>query len=63
MLVIPMQVFRFHQINVLKRQKCRVNFYKCGDELTQPHYLSWKNIVAPKPDFHRPDFFGAAEFM
>ena len=62
-LVIPVQVFRFHQINPLKGQKCRVNFYKCGDDLTQPHYLAWNNIIAPKPDFHRPDFFGAGEFF
>lgn len=62
MLIIPMQVFCFHQVNVLKGKKCRVNFYKCGDDLTQPHYLAWKNIVIPKPDFHQPDFFGNAEF-
>ena len=62
-LAIPLPVFRFHQINSLKGRKCRVNFYKCGDDLTQPHYLAWNNIVAPKPDFHQPDFFGAAEFV
>ena len=62
MLVIPIRVFCFHQVNVLKGKKCRVNFYKCGDDLTQPHYLAWRNIVTPKPDFHQPDFFGNAEF-
>ena len=62
MLVIPIQVFCFHQVNVLKGKKCRVNFYKCGDDLTQPHYLAWRNIVTPKADFHQPDFFGNAEF-
>jgi hypothetical protein len=62
MLVIPIQVFCFHPVNILKGKKCRVNFYKCGDDLTQPHYLAWRNIVTPKPDFHQPDFFGNAEF-
>lgn len=62
-LVIPVQVFHFHYLSSLKGQKCRVNFYKCGDDLTQPHYLAWNNIVAPKPDFHQPDFFGAAQFV
>lgn len=62
-LVVPVRVFRFHQINSLKGQRCRVNFYKCGDDLTQPHYLAWKNIVAARPDFHQPDFFGEAEFV
>lgn len=38
------------------------NFYKCGDETVQPHYLSWNPIDTPKPDFHRPEFFGTLKF-
>ena len=34
------------------------NFYKCGDKTAHPHFLSWNKIDAPKPDFHRPEFFG-----
>ena len=33
------------------------NFYKCGDETTIPHFLSWMPVEAPKPDFHRPECF------
>lgn len=33
------------------------NFYKCASKATQPHYLSWKPISTPKPDFHRTEFF------
>ncbi|WP_350005689.1 carbohydrate-binding family 9-like protein, partial [Phocaeicola dorei] len=40
----------------------RANFYKCGDELQKPHFLSWSPIKIEKPDFHRPDFFGLLEF-
>ena len=36
----------------------RANFYKCGDKTAHPHYVSWSPIDTPKPDFHRPDFFG-----
>lgn len=36
----------------------RGNFYKCGDLTAHPHYLSWNPIRTPKPDFHRPEFFG-----
>jgi len=36
----------------------RGNFYKCGDLTAHPHYLSWNPIGTPKPDFHRPEFFG-----
>ena len=29
----------------------RANFYKCGDELQKPHFLSWNPIKIEKPDF------------
>lgn len=34
------------------------NFYKCAGKSSQPHYLSWSQIVSEKPNFHLPDFFG-----
>ena len=37
------------------------NIYKCGDKTAHPHFLSWAPIDTPKPDFHRPEFFG--EFL
>ena len=36
----------------------RANFYKCGDKTAHPHFLSWSPVETPKPDFHRPEFFG-----
>lgn len=36
----------------------RANFYKCGDNTAHPHFLSWSPVETPKPDFHRPEFFG-----
>lgn len=42
--------------------KIRGNFYKCGDETVQSHYISWNDIALEKPDFHRPDFFGELVF-
>lgn len=33
------------------------NFYKCGDALSRPHYVSWAPIQTPAPDYHRPEFF------
>ncbi len=35
----------------------RGNFYKCGDGLTTPHYVSLFPIVTDRPNFHRPDSF------
>lgn len=40
----------------------KANFYKCGDETSVPHYLSWNPIKLEKPDFHRPEFFGELQF-
>lgn len=37
------------------------NFYKCGDMTEHVHYLSWNDIDTPKPDYHRPEFFGILE--
>lgn len=60
--VIPLAVFLYHPLSSLHGRSCRVNFFKCGDRLPKPHYLSWKNIVCEEPDFHRPEAFGAAQF-
>lgn len=40
----------------------RANFYKCGDDLSHPHWLTWAPIDNPTPDFHRPEFFGELHF-
>lgn len=43
-------------------ESIRANFYKCGDKTAHPHFLSWNPIDLPKPDFHRPEFFGELRF-
>lgn len=35
----------------------RANFYKCADETSSPHFLTWAPVSTPEPDFHRPEFF------
>ena len=60
-LVIPYTVFFKHQITSLDGKEIKANFYKCGDELQTPHFLSWNPIEIEQPDFHRPDFFGMLE--
>ncbi len=59
---IPFKVFYYHNINTLAGKRCRVNFFKCGDELPEPHFLVWNNIKTNQPDFHVPAFFGSMEF-
>ena len=60
--VIPIESFFQHHIKTIKGKTCRANFYKCGDGLTKPHYLSWNNIETTKPDFHTPQYFGEIVF-
>ncbi len=54
--VIPFQLIGVDPKHLPK--SIRANFYKCGDKTAHPHYLSWSPIDTPKPDFHRPEFFG-----
>lgn len=61
-LVLPASAFFKHHIASFAGTTIRANFYKCGDKLRRPHYLSWNPILLPKPNFHCPDFFGELTF-
>nr|WP_294945455.1 carbohydrate-binding family 9-like protein [uncultured Mucilaginibacter sp.] len=62
-LFVPFFIFAHHHLNDLTGQTCRVNFYKCGDELPEPHFLSWAPIEHPYAEFHLPEFFGSVAFV
>ncbi len=55
---LPPQVFCYHNIRQFKPATYKVNLYKCGDELPEPHYLAWNPITTAEKDFHQPEFFG-----
>lgn len=57
-LIVPFSVFFNHNITSLDGKTIKANFYKCGDKLTTPHFLSWNPIPVASPDFHRPEAFG-----
>ena len=59
--IIPFEAFWKHRIKPVKGLKIRGNLYKCGDELSEPHYLSWNKIDTESPNFHKPRFFGEFE--
>ncbi len=61
-IAIPLELIFGKTEPELSGKIIRANFYKCGDALSQPHYLSWNPILTEKPDFHRPEFFGVLEF-
>lgn len=39
-------------------KKMKGNFYKCSGSELHEHYGCWHHVVAPHPDFHRPECFG-----
>ena len=57
---VPASVFGLQTFSGLH---ARGNFYKCGDRLPVPHYLTWAPITTPKPDFHRPEYFDTLIFI
>ena len=62
-LIIPVRIFHFSNIKTLSGVDAQANFYKCGDKLKQPHFLSWKPVLTSTPDFHTPKYFGQLYFI
>jgi hypothetical protein len=61
-LCIPKKIFKFHPALFLEKSKAKVNFFKCGDGLPEPHFLCWNKIEAQKPEFHLSHFFKEITF-
>ena len=57
-LTIPLAVFEFDECSSISGVRARGNFYKCGDDLPQPHFLCWNGIENAVPNFHLQEFFG-----
>ena len=52
--VIPFELFGLEKAP----ESLRMNFYKCGDNCRNVHFLSWSEIGHPTPNFHCPEYFG-----
>ena len=59
---IPKEALGFLADENLSAQAICANFYKCGDETNEPHFISWNAIDTPTPNFHVPQFFGELIF-
>jgi len=61
---IPFEVISkyFTNDNPKSQTIWRGNFYKCGDETSHPHWLTWNKVENPTPNFHLPQFFGTLIF-
>lgn len=62
-IAIPFEVFFHHEIENLEGKIFRANFYKCGDKLTVPHYVTWNPVMTENPDYHQPEHFGLLKFV
>jgi hypothetical protein len=60
---IPLEAFCYDSIASFKGLKSRPNFYKCADNLPEPHFIMWNEVKAEKPDFDLPEFFGRVHFF
>ena len=59
---IPKEVFFDHKITSLEGANMKANFQKCGDNVTEPHFITWNPIETKEPDYHRPEYFGNLSF-
>jgi hypothetical protein len=60
---LPLGLFeRYYGGKIEPGRTARANFTKCGDETEIPHFGVWSPIRTPRPDFHRPEFFGRLVF-
>ena len=61
-IVIPAACLIHDKDIVLKGLKANANFYKCGDETSKPHFVTWNPIGTETPDYHQPSYFGELLF-
>ena len=41
----------------------KANLYKCADDCSHPHWLTWSYVDHPTPKFHLPQNFGRLNFV
>ncbi|NQU51507.1 MAG: hypothetical protein HQ522_03100 [Bacteroidetes bacterium] len=62
MIRIPLETFEFDVLKDISGLKATANFYKCGDETSEPHFVTWNPIGTENPDYHCPEYFGKVQF-
>ena len=56
-IAIPASALFYGELKTWHCARLKGNFYKCGDALSTPHYITWAPISTPSPDYHRAEFF------
>jgi len=62
-IAIPNSIFSEQGITSFEGKTIPANFFKCGNELTPPHWLAWSPVLTVTPAFHEPAFFGNLIFV
>lgn len=62
LVIIPVSAYWKSGLSSFAGVRAKGNFYKCGDNLSVPHFLSWNPITTANPDFHRAEHFGDIVF-
>lgn len=62
MIRIPKECFAFDTIKSFDGIKATANFYKCGDDTSEPHFVTWNPVGTENPDYHCPQYFGKILF-
>ncbi|MDP4205542.1 MAG: carbohydrate-binding family 9-like protein [Bacteroidota bacterium] len=60
--VIPKSVFVNDVVANFSGLESKGNFYKCGDETSDPHFVTWNPIDTETPDYHQYSSFGSILF-
>lgn len=62
---IPIKILQEYLSVVIPKKGVvwRGNFYKCADETSHPHWLTWAYVDYPRPNFNRPESFGELAFQ
>ena len=62
---IPFYLIRryFPEFEVYEGKKIRANCFKCSDNSTPPHYMSWSLVEGNPFTFHKPECFGLMTFV
>ncbi|MDY0080858.1 MAG: carbohydrate-binding family 9-like protein [Ignavibacteriaceae bacterium] len=60
---IPLSMLKkyFGEIEIAEGEEWYCNLYKCGDDLQNPHWISWSPVR--ELNFHNPDDFGKIKFI
>ena len=59
---VPLEFVQIYLPEARFEGEAAINFYKCGDKTSVPHYLSWAEMDRDLIDFHIRDRFGRLIF-